>query len=268
MMRTEPTPYAEVNALLEWFLAWLQAVLGEKLVGLYLYGSMVTGDFDPTCSDIDLLAALTADIDEGEFAALDGLHQQLIQQFKAWEGRIEIAYLSEHGLKTFRTENTPIGIMSPGEPFHIIEAGKGWLMNWYVVREKAITLSGPPPAHIIDPIAKEEYLQGVREYAMVWKEWIRDDARKRPSQAYAILTLCRACYALKTGEITSKKQAAAWAENEFPAWASLIRQALAWREDWRDENVDHAATLPETRQFVSFMLAQLEPAHEVSEREP
>src|SRR5579885_3186614 len=217
MMRTEPTPYAEVNALLEQFLAGLQKVLGEKLIGLYLYGSLVTGDFDPLCSDIDLLAALAADIDEGEFAALEKLHQQVIQQYREWEGRIEIAYLSERGLKTFRTDNTAIGIMGPGEPFHIIEAGKGWLMNWYVVREKGITLSGPPPASIISPIAKEEYLQGVREYARVWKERIPDDVRARPSQAYAILTLCRAAYALKKGEITSKKQAALWAQHEFPA---------------------------------------------------
>lgn len=265
MMRTEPTPYAEVNALLKQFLTGLQAIPGEKLIGLYLYGSIVTGDFDPSCSDIDLLAALTSDINGEEFAALDRLHQQLMRQFKAWEGRIEIAYLAERGLKTFRTENTPIGIMSPGEPFHIIEAGKGWLMNWYVVREKGITLSGPPPASIISPIAKEEYLQGVREYARVWKERIPDDVRARPSQAYAILTLCRAAYALKKGEITSKKQAALWAQHEFPAWAELIRQALTWREDWRDENVDHAATLAVTRQFVYFMLGQIDGGGEWSD---
>lgn len=264
MMRTEPTPYAEVNALLEQFLTGLQAVLGEKLIGLYLYGSLVTGDFDPACSDIDLLAALTVDIDEGEFAALDELHQQLIQQYREWEGRIEIAYLSERGLKTFRTENSPLGIMSPGEPFHIIEAGKDWLMNWYVVREKGIALSGPPPASIIDPIAQEEYLQGVREYAMAWREWIRDDAHTRPSQAYAILTLCRACYALEKREIASKKQAALWAEKEFAAWTALIRSALVWREAWRDEKADHAATLPETRQFVYFMLGQLKSGGEFS----
>ncbi len=264
MMRTEPTPYAEVNALLEQFLAGLQKVLGEKLIGLYLYGSLVTGDFDPLCSDIDLLAALAADIDEGEFAALEKLHQQVIQQYREWEGRIEIAYLSERGLKTFRTENSPLGIMGPGKPFHIIEAGKDWLMNWYVVREKGVTLSGPPPASIIDPVAKEEYLQGVREYAMAWRERIRDEVHTRPSQAYAILTLCRACYALKEGEIASKKQAATWAEKEFPAWAVLIRSALVWREAWRDENVDHAATLPETRQCVYFMLEQLERNSEFS----
>ncbi len=258
MMQTKPTPYANVNALLERFLAELRTILGEKLIGLYLYGSIVTGDFDPTCSDIDLLATLTADIDEKEFAALDAMHQGLIQEYKEWEGRIEIAYLSERGLKTFRTESSPIGIMSPGEPFHIIEAGKGWLMNWYVVREKGITLYGPPPASIISPIAKEEYLQEVRQYALSWREWVRTDAHKRPSQAYAILTLCRAFYALKKGEITSKKQAATWAEHEFPEWASLIRQALSWREAWRDENIDHAATLPETRRFVSFMLNTLD----------
>jgi predicted nucleotidyltransferase len=258
MMPTKPTPYTDINALLECFLAELRAILGEKLIGLYLFGSLVTGDFDPSCSDIDLLAAVTSDIDEREFAALDEMHQRLIRDYRYWEGRIEIAYLSEHALKTFRTERSQIGIMSPGEPFHLKDAGKDWLINWYVVREKGVTLSGPPPASIIHPIAKEEYLQGVRDYALLLKEWIHGDTQARPGQAYAVLAMSRALYALKNGEIASKKKAAEWAEREFPEWATLIRQALSWREAWRDENVDHAATLPETRRFVSFMLDQID----------
>jgi predicted nucleotidyltransferase len=56
-MQPNPTPYADVNQLLEQLLSSLQTILGKKLVGLYLYGSLVTGDFDHECSDIDLLAA-------------------------------------------------------------------------------------------------------------------------------------------------------------------------------------------------------------------
>ena len=35
-----PTPYSEVNALLLFMLARVQEVLGEELVGFYLYGSL------------------------------------------------------------------------------------------------------------------------------------------------------------------------------------------------------------------------------------
>jgi len=32
---------------------------GRSLVGLYLYGSLATGDFEPDVSDVDLIAVLT-----------------------------------------------------------------------------------------------------------------------------------------------------------------------------------------------------------------
>jgi predicted nucleotidyltransferase len=267
MMQTDPTPYADINELLERLLSGLQTILSKKLAGLYLYGSLVTGDFDHGSSDIDLLAVLSSDLDEKEFASLQKMHQSFAHEHKEWDGRIEIAYLSEGALKTFKTQRSQIAIISPGEPFHKKDAGKDWLMNWYIVQEKGVALFGPPPTLIIPPISKEEFTQAVKEHVAAWKEWI-SDIRARPSQAYAILTMCRALYTLKKGETVSKKQAAAWAENELPEWSSLIQHALSWREAWRDEHVDHDATLSETRQFVHFVLSQHENTSGVSKPDP
>jgi predicted acyl esterase len=76
---------------------------------------------------------------------------------------------------------------------------------------------------------------------------------ERKSQAYAILTMCRALYASKNGE-----QAALWAQKDFPEWSSLIQNALLWREAWHDENVNHDATFQETLRFVRFAISQCE----------
>src|SRR6188768_3271216 len=48
----------------------MQTVLEQKLVGVYLYGSLVWGDFDQESSDIDLLVATACDIDDQEFSNL------------------------------------------------------------------------------------------------------------------------------------------------------------------------------------------------------
>jgi predicted nucleotidyltransferase len=64
------TEYANVDELLGALLSEVRNILGEKLVGLYLYGSLAWGDFDHEVSDIDLLAATTTGIDDEEFAAL------------------------------------------------------------------------------------------------------------------------------------------------------------------------------------------------------
>src|SRR5260370_36706708 len=74
MRQTDPTPYAEINQLLELLLSGIQKILGEKLVGLYLYGSLVSGDFDNGSSVIDLIAALYSDIDDRDFTHLYIMH--------------------------------------------------------------------------------------------------------------------------------------------------------------------------------------------------
>jgi len=262
-MQTDPTPYIDMNALIEQLLSRIQEVLGKKLVGLYLYGSLVTGDFDHGSSDIDLLAAILSDIDEEEFAALQKMHDDFVHKNKQWNGRIEVAYLSVAGLKTYRSQLSKIAIISPGEPFHIKEAGNDWLINWYTVREKGIVLYGSSPKMLIDPISKDEYLHAVQRFIKAWCERIQQ-IHLRPSQAYAILTMCRALYTLKNGEMVSKKQAALWAEKELPEWFSLIQQALFWREAWRNEHVDHDATLPETLRFVHFVISLCDNIPDVS----
>ena len=248
------TQYEDVDKLLEKLLASMRAILGDKLVGLYLYGSLVSGDFDHDISDIDLLAATTEDIDDDEATALERMHNNIADEYKEWDNRIEVQYLSLAGLETFRTKATRIGNISPGEPFHIIEAGKDWLMNWYVVREKGVALYGPPPETIIKPILKEEFINTVVQRTKEWRSWISSTKDSRPAQSYAILTACRALYTYRNGEQVSKKQAAAWAARELPEWATLIQNALKWRAEARyAKETDPEATFPLAERFVSFV---------------
>ncbi|GHO91150.1 hypothetical protein KSF_011980 [Reticulibacter mediterranei] len=55
-----------------------------------------------------------------------------------------------------------------------------------------------------------------------------------------------------------KKRAAVWATQELPEWSSFIQSALVWRATLHDEDVDHAATLPETHLFAHAVLALCE----------
>ena len=249
------TALPEINALLDHLLRDMQAILGPKLVGLYLTGSLVTGDFDPNISDIDLLAAMAADIDDQDAEKLREMHDAFARQYEEWDGRIEVAYLSVTGLQTFRSHSSQLGIISPGEPFHVVEAGSLWLVNWYVVRERGLALFGPPPGAVIAPISRQEYVEAVVTQTRAWSEWIQEHPRRRPVLAYAILTLCRALYTYEHGEQASKIRAAAWAMQELPEWSSLIQRALKWREAWRSDDMDDDAAFHETEQFVYFAIA-------------
>src|SRR5215216_4948894 len=108
------TSEAAVDALLGSIRQAIVTVTGSSLVGLYLFGSLATGDFDAAVSDIDLLAVLA----------------DLAQANPAWDDRIEVVYISTPGLANCRTDTTTIAVISTGEPFHVMKAGPDWILNW------------------------------------------------------------------------------------------------------------------------------------------
>src|SRR5688572_8035248 len=60
-----PTPYAELNLVLDHLLAGVRAALGENLVGAYLQGSFAVGDFTPW-SDCDFIVVTGEDLRPAE----------------------------------------------------------------------------------------------------------------------------------------------------------------------------------------------------------
>lgn len=247
-----PTSYKNINKLLNTLLSQMQSVLGEKLVGLYLYGSLVTDDFDQNVSDIDLLAILESSLNDQEFEQLQKMHQDFANEYKEWSDRVEVQYMPKVALKNFKTEESEVVVISPGEPFHKKIVGKHFLINWYIVQEKGLTLFGADPKKIIEQISKEEFIQAVKDHTKSWSEWVKD-MKSKGAQAYAILTLCRAIYAVRNGEQVSKKQAADWARKELPEWEDLINKALAWYKSKENKNINGDSTYPETERFVNFV---------------
>lgn len=220
----------------------MPTLLGDTLVGMYLFGSLVWGDFDEDTSDIDILVVLTHDVDDVLFATLDSFHNELALQYSYWAGRIELVYISLAALDSFKEKRSPIAVMSPGEPFNIKDAGLDWLINWYTIRDQSQVLYGPAPTTIIPLITREEFTDVVRMQVDEWGDWVEHARESRPSQAYTILTMCRALYAWQEGVQTSKRLAAEWAIQALPDQAQIITNALEWRRDHRNNDINHAAT--------------------------
>lgn len=222
---------------------------GEDLVGLYLYGSLVLGDFDPDRSDIDLIAAVTSAVGERELSTLETLHAEFARSYPAWDDRVEVAYVPTSGLRTFKTHSSTLAIISPGEPLHLKEIGREGLIHYYLVREHGITLIGPPPQTLIDEISLDEFRDAVRAYLARWRKPMAPSGTRGP-QRYVVLTMCRGLYGLSHGRQASKKQAALWAQNEFPEWAAIIERVLTAANDDPASEGDHE----DTAQFVDFAL--------------
>lgn len=205
----------------------LEALFGPELLGLYLHGSWVTGDFCVERSDLDLLAVISAEPTDETVKLLDALHGRIAERYPSWAGRIEAEYITPAALSTFRFDPGWMVRISPGESVHRTRATRHYLLNWYVARHQGVALVGPSPASLLPDIDDAEFRQAVAEHAAAWPEWVTA-MRTSGAQAYAVLTMCRALQSSVTGRQTTKRTAAAAGMETMPQYADLI----GWAERW------------------------------------
>jgi predicted nucleotidyltransferase len=241
---------SSVAALLTLLVDGQKQALGVDLIGSYLFGSVVTGDFEARISDVDTVAVLRSDLTAAQLVELKRLHFEIVEEMPQWEDRVEVVYLSSGALKSFRTESSAAARISPGEPFHVIEVDHRWLIDWYRLRDIGIALCGPPVPSLVPVISHDEYVEAVRQHMLAWPDSV-DGFATQGAQAYAILTMCRGLRTWRTGEHVSKREAARWACKVLPEHAKLIRDAVVWRERSRiTPRIDGAATRDAARRFV------------------
>jgi hypothetical protein len=235
----------------------LMRELGDRLVGLYLFGSLASGAFHDGKSDLDLFAVLTREVKEGDqFDALASLHAAFVSAHPTWTERIEVGYVSHAVLQSFtEVPSGRIAAISPGEPFHLREVGTGWLLNWYSVCTQGEILAGPPPLEVGPVVSASTFKRAVADQVGEWKDIVgRPSVGYVPAQqGYIVVTLCRALYTLATGKQTSKEAAVAWAAEQYPEWATFVKEGLA---SYRaDVTKAHRAVI----EFADFAVEQSDP---------
>jgi hypothetical protein len=249
-----PTPYSDVNWLLQDFLVALQALLGKQLHGFYLYGSLSLGDFDPKSNDVDFLIVTTEELSGKVLDHLREMHATLAANGNPYAQRLEGSYISRTALQRYDPDHADHPTIGSDWEVQVARHGSNWIIERHIVREHGVLVWGPSPRSLIDPVSPHELRLAVSEaLEQFWQkqltgpepEWLRP----RHYQAFAVLTMCRALYTLSQGEIVSKPAAAAWALQTLdPSWRPLIERALIWRHQHdKDE-------LTETLAFMHFAL--------------
>jgi hypothetical protein len=188
---------------------------------------------------------------------LRAMHERLATADPEWDDRIEVDYVSRRGLTGCRTHPSTIARISPGEPFHVQDAGRDFILDWYPARQDAVALVGPSIDTLIPEIPETEYLDEVRRYLSRFPDRFDEDA-SAGSRSYAVLTMCRGVYVLRDGERLSKRQAGLRAREEFPRWVPVIDRAIAWRDGASNDADDDPAALRGARAFLSDMARPLD----------
>jgi Domain of unknown function (DUF4111) len=194
-----------------------------------VHGSWVAGDFTLGRSDLDLLALLADDPDEGTLARLTAVHADTSAEAPEWDNHVEVDYVSVGAVASVlggdSSQHSMVRI-SPGEPIHLVHADRHYLLNWRSARDHDHRIIGRAPSEVLPPIPDDLVREVVIEHARQWPAWL-DGASDPEFQAYAVLTMCRAVAFLATGKQWSKRAAAVWAQDLLPEWRGLIAWADA-----------------------------------------
>lgn len=253
-----PTQISAVDAIVGELLRGVKNVLGPAFVGMYLEGSLASGDFDDD-SDVDFVVATLRKVSDQLFADLREMHERIATVDSRWAFVLEGSYLPLDALR----RNDPANIVHPN-----LEWGRGEHLKWavhdetwdihrYIVRERGINVEGPDPKGLIDPVSADDLRRAALAMLHGWAEGLLEDPSvivSRGYQAYIVLTMCRILYTLQFGDVVSKPKATRWARQTVPdRWIALIDRA------WVARHV-HTGLLPdpgeiaETLDFVRYTL--------------
>ncbi len=240
------------SAVLDDLTRGLVGALGDELVGIWVHGSLVAGDFTPARSDLDVLVALRHAPDDATLAAVAPVHGSVESRHPGWTGRVEVETVGVPTVESLAAGGEAkardvIMRISPGESLHLLPATRHRVLTWDTVRERGRPLVGPPAAEVLPAVAPEQLREALLAHVRDWPTWV-EEMRPVGAQSYAVLSTCRAWCALVDGEQLSKRAAADRYAVDRPSDAALV----AWARDWwyAAGSDDDPGRFQQVREFV------------------
>lgn len=194
-------------------------LFGEALVGVYLYGSFVSGGLRPL-SDVDLIVVIDRPMSTSERESLSASLLQASGRYPNPPGEprcleLSVVLKSELAGPTYpaRSEflygewlradvesgRLPQSFSAPGVTLMLAQA-----------RQEALRLTGPNLSGLLAPIPNEHIRRAMREAIPSLVAGLKGDERN------VLLTLARMWRTADTGEFVTKDVAAKWAGFQVP----------------------------------------------------
>jgi hypothetical protein len=253
---------AGVSGLISDLLAGVRDALGDNLLGVYLRGSLALGDFDTETSDVDILVVTERPVSEAEFEALAALHGRIPPtEDNEYGRRYEVSYIDQGSIKRFGPGERRHPRCTDDERFEWADHRPNWVLERWTVRERGVTVLGPDPKTLIDPIEPTEIRGAVRDELRQrlqhWMDgsWARSEIAHRGAQAFEVETVCRALYTLASGELPTKPQAIVWGRDNLP---ERLHTLIEWAQAHRGDRTQDATMIPEVMGFLRWAVSQVD----------
>src|SRR5262245_11897003 len=156
------------GSLLEELEAQLRDLLGTNVVGMYVYGSLAFGCYNPARSDIDVLVVTRRRLAPETRGPLSSLLHGL-------SDRLEISFLSRADVDPWRYP-TPFDLQVSGEGAKHDGAAVYFATEIANARAGGVALVGPPPEELFPEVPEEDFLDSIERDLV----WARDHVHEEP----------------------------------------------------------------------------------------
>lgn len=215
----------------------LKELLGADLVGVYLHGSVVLGDFSEGRSDVDVVAVSSRPLSPEEKKAIAERLSQGALPCPATSLEFHVLWRRDITPRRAPQFELHLNTSTAGGPDRVVD-GHGHpgdpdlVMHVAVLRDHGRALLGPAADKVFPRISRSMLLQAFRREL----EWAKENA----SPSYQVLNACRAWRYLDEGLLSSKTAGGEWAR-ERVSEPSTIDAALSHRRGRTDAHPDPEA---------------------------
>lgn len=205
-------------------------ILGNKLIGIYVHGSIAFGCFNWDKSDIDFLVVVKEELKQEEKEAL--ISELLILDKNCPYKGLEMSVVLEKVCKPFAYP-TPFELHFSNAHKERCKADlaeycrnmngvdKDLAAHFMVINKVGMTLCGKEISEVFEAVPKRDYVDSI------WHDIENATEEIEDNPVYIILNLCRVLAYLEEGVVLSKKQGGEWGIENLPIeYRTLIEKVL------------------------------------------
>lgn len=232
-------------------------ILGTKLHGFYVHGSLAFGDFDPLRSDIDILivvnrapteleniGVINLMLEKTPLAPAKGLEMSVVRLENtlapAYPPEFDLHFSNMH-IESARADKTAYVRRMRGEDPDLAA-------HFAMTREAGVALWGPPANETFGEVSRQAMLKSILCDVMD----AESEIERNP--IYITLNLCRALAYAREGRLLSKRAGGEWAKaNLTGEYARFALNALNAHISSSKMSIDARAA----RDFARRMLSEI-----------
>ena len=247
----------EVKVLLEQYVNGLQEIVAkEKLVGVYLYGSLALEAFHLETSDVDFVTVTTEQVSEAEKVKIRELHKRLCahELGKRMDGMyIPLAHVGKQN-----HEMSPYLYCSEGK----INEGH-WDINsvtWWTIKNCGITVLGQKANELPYVVTWDDVVSTMKyNVEQYWSEKVRRPYLFLSTEwvESAVVTMGRIMCTLEMERIVSKDEGLQYMMNCCKEWEPLLQDVYWVRQnEGMKQSLSRWRRAQMTKQYLLFWIGE------------